>query len=112
MGSRGRGRMTGRTGAGSVEEVSTADRPGAGAGATEQRLRAQRLLPRRGVAGETAATDGAPGRRAELVEPVVAGRVDGAGVAARLAAGQRPPVQTADAVTAAGRGRGAPGRGA
>src|SRR4051794_33239747 len=96
----------------SVEEVPTADRPGAGARATEQRLRPQRLLPRRGVAGQSAAADRAPGGRGELVEPVVAGRVDGAGVAPGLAAGQRPPVQTGDAVTAAGRGRCASGGGA
>ena len=46
-----------------------------------------------GVDRVARAADGAPGAQRELVEPVVAGRVDRARVAAGLALGQRGPVE-------------------
>src|SRR4051812_37961253 len=95
------GRTTALASTGSVKEVSTADRPGARAGAAEEDLRPQGLLARGRVARQPAAAHRTPGRRGELVEAVVAGRVHRPRVAAGLAAGEGPPVQAGDPVTAA-----------
>src|SRR6185437_9529571 len=69
---------------GSVEEV-TAAAPLPGASPLVQQLGAVELLCRGRVDRVPAATHRAPGGEAELVEPVVAGGVDGTGVPARLA---------------------------
>src|SRR4051812_10579890 len=93
----------------SVEQVPTADRPRARARAPEQDLRAHGLLGGGRVTRQAAAADGAPGGRAELVEPVIAGRVDRARVVAGLAVRERVPVQVRDPVAGPGRCRGAAG---